>query len=406
MSLISSLVRNIKPSPTLSLTAKAKELQRKGVDIISLTVGEPDFQTPPNVKEVAVRAINEGFTKYTEVGGIPELKIAIQKKLSDENELDYDIDEIIVSNGGKQVIYNALIASIDPGDEVIIPAPYWVSYVDMVILAGGKPVVVECGEEENFKINYHKLRKYVTDKTKWLILNSPSNPTGMIYTKDELEDIAEVVRECPQLHVMSDDIYEHIIYEEEKFYNIAMACPDIKSRVFIVNGVSKSYSMTGWRIGYGAGDKELIKAMTKIQSQSTSNPCSISQRAAREAITGPQDFIKERSDEFQARRNYVITQINDIHDMDCIMPKGAFYLFPSCKKFIGKKIPGGGIIKDSNSFAEYLLNSAGVAVVPGSAFGMEGYFRMSYALSKQTLMEACIRIREACDNILHQENIL
>lgn len=404
MSLISSLVRNIKPSPTLALTQKAKELQRKGVDVIPLTVGEPDFQTPPNVVEVAIRSINEGFTKYTEVGGIPELKISIQKKFAEENDLDYDVDEIIVSNGGKQVIYNLLRASINPGDEVIIPAPYWVSYVDMVILAGGTPVVVECGEEDNFKINRSKLRQYVTSKTKWLILNSPSNPTGMIYTKDELEDIAEVLRECRQVHVLSDDIYEHIMYEEEPFYNMAMVAPDIKSRVFIVNGVSKAYAMTGWRIGYGAGDKELIKAMTKIQSQCTSSPCSISQKAAREALSGPQEFIKERSDEFQARRNYVITQINDIRDMNCIMPKGAFYLFPSCKKFIGKKIPGGGVIKDSASFAEYLLNSAGVAVVPGSAFGMEGYFRMSYALSKQVLMEACARIREACDKIHHHED--
>lgn len=403
MSLISSLVRNIKPSPTLSLTQKAKELQRQGVDIISLTVGEPDFQTPLHIREVAIRAINEGFTKYTEVGGIPELKIAIQKKFAEENELDYDLEEIIVSNGGKQVIYNAFMASIDPGDEVIIPAPYWVSYIDMVILAGGTPIVVECGPEDNFKLTYHKLRKYINNKTKWLILNSPSNPTGMVYEKDELEEIAEIMRECPNLYVMSDDIYEHIIYEDTKFYNLAMIAPDIKSRVFIVNGVSKSYSMTGWRIGYGAGNADLIKAMTKIQSQSTSNPCSISQKAAREALSGPQTFLKEWRAEFQARRNYVFTQINDIQDIECIMPKGAFYMFPSCKKFFGKKTSSGVLIKDSNDFAEYLLNVAGVAVVPGGAFGMDGYFRMSYAKSKQQLMEACARIREACEKILHRD---
>lgn len=403
MSLISSLVRNIKPSPTMALTQKAKELQRKGVDVISMTVGEPDFPTPENICDEAIKSIKNGFTKYTEVGGIPELKIAIQRKFAEQNNLDYDLDEIIVSNGGKQVIYNALMASIDPGDEVIIPAPYWVSYVDMVLLAGGKPVIVECSESDNFKITYNKIRKYINNKTKWLILNSPSNPTGMIYEKDELEEIAEIVRECPNLHVMSDDIYEHIIFEDEQFYNLAMAAPDIKDRVFIVNGVSKAYSMTGWRIGYGAGSSDLIKAMSKIQSQSTSSPCSISQKAAREALIGPQDFIKQRAAEFQARRNFVVTQINDIRDMECILPKGAFYVFPSCKKFIGKRRPGGGLIKDSNDFAEYLLTSAGVAVVPGSAFGMEGYFRMSYALSKQTLMEACSRIRDACDKIMHQD---
>ena len=402
MSLISKLVRNIKPSPTLALTQKAKELQRKGVDIISLGVGEPDFQTPTHIREVAVRAINEGFTRYTEVGGIPELKIAVQKKFAEENDLDYGLDQIIVSNGGKQVIYNALRASLDPGDEVIIPAPYWVSYVDMVLLAGGKPFVVECSEEDNFKLTYNKIRKFITKKTKWIILNSPSNPTGMIYEKDELEEIAEIVRECPNLYVLSDDIYEHIIFEDEKFYNLAMVAPDIKSRVFIVNGVSKAYSMTGWRIGYGAGDADLIKAMTNIQSQSTSNPCSISQKAARDALSGPQTFLKEWRDDFQARRNYVIAQLNDIRDIECILPKGAFYLFPSCKKFFDKKLPGGGIVRDSNDFAQYLLSSVGVAVVPGSAFGMEGHFRLSYALSKQQLMDACTRIREACDRIHHQ----
>jgi len=403
MSLVSSLVKNIKPSPTLLLTQRAKELQRQGVDIISLTAGEPDFETPPLVKEVAIRAIQEGFTKYTAVGGIPELKVAVQKKFMEENNLDYDVDEIIISNGGKQVLYNLFLASINPGDEVIIPAPYWVSYIDMIILAGGKPVIVECSEEDDFKLTYSKLRKFISNKTKWLILNSPSNPTGAVYSQKELESIAEVARECPNLNIVTDDIYEHIIFDDEKFSNLAMVAPDLKSRIFIVNGVSKAYSMTGWRIGYGAGNSDLINAMTKIQSQSTSNPCSISQKAAREALAGPQDIIHERKMDFQARRNYIYSSMKSIVGIDCMMPKGAFYLFPSCKNFFGKKTPSGFAIRDSNDFAEYLLNSARVAVVPGSAFGMDGYFRMSYAISKHQIMEAGIRIADACEKLLYTE---
>lgn len=399
MSLISNLAMNIKDSPTLTLTQRAKDLRSKGQNIISLTAGEPDFDTPAHVKESAIRAIKEGFTRYTAVGGIEELKISIQKKLVEEHDIDYDLDEIIVSNGGKQVIYNALLASLNPGDEVIIPAPYWVSYPDMVTLAGGKPIIVECSEEDDFKITYHKLRQHITSKTKWLILNSPGNPTGMVYEKDELEEIAEIVRESPNLHVLSDDIYENIIYDDHKFYNLAMVAPDIKSRIFIVNGVSKAYSMTGWRIGYGAGDEDLIQAMTKIQSQTTSSPCSISQRAAREALSGPQTLLKDRAKEFQERRTYMVNQLNEIRNMECLTPKGAFYLFPNCKQFFGKKTAKGDLINDSHEFAEYLLSHAGIAVVPGSAFGMEGYFRISYAASKSLLVEACIRIREACEDL-------
>ncbi len=401
MSLIASKLHNIKPSATLSLTQKALELQKQGRDIISLTVGEPDSDTPQNIKEAAIRAINAGFTKYTSVDGISELKIAIQKKFLRENNLDYDIREIIVGAGAKQVIYNLFMASINEGDEVIIPAPYWVSYVDIVLLAGGVPVVVECTMEESFKLTHHKLRKHITDKTKWIILNSPSNPTGAIYSAEELEMIAEVMRECQHVYTMTDDIYEHIIFDEKKFHSLAAIAPDLQSRIFVVNGISKSYAMTGWRIGYGAGPKELIKAMTLIQSQSTSNPSSISQYAAIEALSGDQSFIAKQNKEFMERRNFVATQLNQIEGMDCLLPDGAFYLFPSCKSFFGKKMPSGAIINDSNDFAEYLLQYADVAVVPGSAFGLEGHFRVSIAVSKTSLIAACIRITEACEKILY-----
>ncbi|MGV2432152.1 MAG UNVERIFIED_CONTAM: pyridoxal phosphate-dependent aminotransferase [Rickettsiaceae bacterium] len=401
MSLIASSIAKIKPSPTLSLTQKAAELKKQGADIISLTVGEPDFDTPENVKEAAINAIQAGFTKYTNVDGIVELKMAIQKKLLSENDLDYELKEIMVSNGGKQVIYNLFMASINPGDEVIIPAPYWVSYIDIVMLAGGTPVVVDCTEEDNFKLSYHKLRKAITSKTKWVIINSPSNPTGLFYDTEELESVAEVMRECPQIHVLTDDIYEHIIFDNKKFVNLAMVAPDLKSRIFIVNGVSKAYSMTGWRIGYGVGNPELIKAMTIIQSQSTSNPCSISQKAAIEAISGNQEFVKKQAIEFETRRNFVLSQLKQIHGMDCVTPDGAFYLFPSCKEFFGKITPGGTVINDSSDFANYLLQYFGVAVVPGSAFGAEGYFRISYATSKDVLIDACMRIIDACEKLMH-----
>jgi aspartate aminotransferase len=401
MSLIASKLKNIKPSATLALSQKAVELQKNGRDIISLTVGEPDFDTPQNIKDAAIKAINAGFTKYTNVDGISELKIAIQKKLLKENGLDYDTKEIIVSTGAKQVIYNLFMASINPGDEVIIPAPYWVSYVDIVLLAGGTPVIIECTMEEGFKLTHHKLRKHITDKTKWIIINSPSNPTGSVYTAQELEMIAEVMRECKHVYVMTDDIYEHIIFDDRKFEVLGAVAPDLQSRIFVVNGVSKSYAMTGWRIGYGAGPKELIKAMTLIQSQSTSNPSSISQYAAIEALSGDQSFIATQNLEFQKRRNFVVTQLSQIEGMDCINPDGAFYIFPSCKNFFGKKMPSGAIINDSNDFAEYLLQYADVAVVPGSAFGLDGYFRISIAVSKPSLVTACIRIIDVCEKLLY-----
>lgn len=401
MSLLSSRISAIEPSPTLELNQRAKELRKSGQDIIALTVGEPDFDTPENVKLAAIRAIKEGFTKYTNVDGIVELKTAIQKKLLNDNNLEYDLDEIMTGTGAKQIIYNLFMASINPGDEVIIPAPYWVSYADIIKIAGGEPKIVNCSIENNFKLSAEALRQNITAKTKWLILNSPSNPTGAIYTKRELEMLAEVMREYTQLNVMTDDIYEHIIFDNKEFYNIAMVAPELKERIFIVNGVSKSYSMTGWRLGYGAGNAKLIKGMKIIQSQSTSHPCSISQKAALEAITGDQDAVEKMRKSFQERRDFVYNMLGEIRGLECRKPEGAFYLFPKCSSFFGRKNPHGSIINNSIDFAEYLLTQHSIAVVPGSAFGMEGYFRMSYAVSKETLITAIQRLNVACDQLMN-----
>lgn len=398
-SLVSKRMELIQPSATLVLTQKAAELKRAGQDILSLTVGEPDFDTPINIKEAAIVAIKEGFTKYTNTDGIPELKMAIQKKFAEENHVGYELREIIVSSGGKQVIFNLMMASLNPGDEVIIPAPYWVSYPDITILAGGTPVIVKCNFEDNFKMNGHKLRNAITNKTKWVILNSPSNPTGAVYTKTELEEIAEVMREQTHVFALVDDMYEHIIFDRVKFYTLAEIAPDLQHRIFTMNGVSKAYSMTGWRIGYGAGPHHLVKAMTMIQSQSTSNPCSISQMAAVEALSGDQSFIPQNAATFQEKRDLVLHLLHQIHGMKCLKPEGAFYLFPSCNTFFGKKMPDNKMIEDSDDFASYLLEFAGVAVVPGSAFGMEGHFRISYATSKSILQAACHRIMDACEKL-------
>jgi aspartate aminotransferase len=399
-SLVAKRMELIQPSATLSLTQKAAELKREGRDILSLTVGEPDFDTPLNIKEAAITAIKEGFTKYTNTDGIPELKMAIQKKFSHENNISYELREIIVSSGGKQVIYNILMASLNPGEEVIIPAPYWVSYPDITILAGGTPVIVKCSLEDNFKMNGHRLRNAITPKTKWVIINSPSNPTGAVYTKGELEEIAEVMREQTHIYALVDDMYEHIVFDGIKFHTLAEIAPDLKHRIFTINGVSKAYSMTGWRIGYGAGPHHLVKAMTIIQSQSTSNPCSISQMAAVEAISGDQSFIKTNSNTFQEKRDLVLHMLHQIHGMKCLKPQGAFYLFPSCATFFGKKRPDNKMIEDSDDFASYLLEFANLAVVPGSAFGLEGYFRISYATSKTILHAACQRLVDACDKLV------
>ena len=400
MSIISTRLNAIKPSPTLAVVRKTLELKRAGIDIIALGAGEPDFDTPDNIKEAAIKAIKDGFTKYTNVEGMPALKEAIQAKFKRENNIDYDLDEIIVSTGGKQVIYNLFMASLNKGDEVIIPAPYWVSYPDMVLLAEGTPVFANCGIESNFKLSSEALEQLITPKTKWLIINSPSNPTGASYSHSELENIAEILRKHPHVNVMSDDIYEHIIFDGFKFYTLAEIAPDLKDRIFTVNGVSKAYSMTGWRIGYGAGSKALIKAMTIIQSQSTSNPCSISQAAAVEALNGVQGYIAQNALNFEKKRDLALSILQRVKYFECYKPEGAFYLFIKCDKIFGAKTKSGKVINNSNDFGEYLLEEAKVAVVPGIAFGLEGHFRISYATSMEELEEACLRMEErACNSI-------
>lgn len=399
MSLISKRLELVKPSPTLSIVNKTIELQKLGKDIISLGAGEPDFDTPDNIKEAAIKAIRDGITKYTNVSGIIELKQAVQAKFKNENQLDYSLDDIIISSGGKQVIYNLFMASLDKEDEVIIPSPYWVSYPDIVMLAGGTPVFINCDMANNFKLNPEGLERIITSKTKWLIINSPSNPTGAAYTRKELEDIAALLRNYPHINIMSDDIYEHIIFDNFQYYTFAQIAPDLHERIFTVNGVSKSYSMTGWRIGYGAGFKPLVKAMTIIQSQSTSNPSSISQMASIEALTGRQDFIKINTNNFEKKRDLALSILNNVPALSCYRPDGAFYLFPQCKGLFGLKTPNGKVIKNSHDLAQYLLEDSGVAVVPGVAFGLEGYFRISYSTSIDNLQEGCLRIERACTQL-------
>lgn len=375
---------------------KAAELKASGKDIISLGMGEPDFDTPQNIKDAAIAAINKGDTKYTAVDGTAALKKAIIAKFKRENSLEYKASEICVSTGAKQVIYNALIASINPGDEVIIPAPYWVSYPDMVLLAGGTPVIVDSSEKNNFRISPSALEKKITPKTKWIILNSPSNPTGSCYSTSELKLLADVLLRHPQVHVMADDIYEHLIFDDLKFATICEVEPKLKDRTLIVNGVSKAYAMTGWRIGYGAGPEKLIKAMSMIQSQSTSSPSSISQAASVEALNGVQDYIKTNAEIFQARRDMVVKMLNKIDGINCNTPNGAFYVFPSCRGLFGKKTTSGKVIENDNDFAAYLLEEALVAVVPGVAFGAPDFFRISYAASEEFLQNSMQRIADAC----------
>lgn len=396
MSLIAKRLNLIKPSATLAVVQKSIEMKKAGVDIISLGAGEPDFDTPQNIKEAAIQGIRDGCTRYTDVAGMPELKAAIKAKFKRENDLDFETDEVMASTGGKQVIYNLFTASLDEGDEVIIPAPYWVSYPDMVLLANGIPVFAPTDMATNFKIIPQKLEQFITTKTKWLILNSPSNPTGAGYSREELTELAKVLLKYPHVYVLSDDIYEHIVFDGFKFYTLLQVAPELKDRVFTVNGVSKAYAMTGWRIGYGGGPKNLIKAMTMIQSQSTSNPSSVSQIAAIEALNGTQNFIKDNARLFQTRRDSAIELLNSIEGVKCYKPEGAFYLFPQCQGLFGRRTPSDRIINDSTTLADYLLEQAQVAVVPGSAFGLEGYFRISYALSNEKLATALNKIVAAC----------
>ncbi|MDA9708730.1 pyridoxal phosphate-dependent aminotransferase [Alphaproteobacteria bacterium] len=396
---ISTRVDNIKPSPTMEVTSKARELKAAGKDIIGLGAGEPDFDTPSHIKEAAIKAIKDGQTKYTAVDGIPELKKAIINKFNIENNIVYKNSEVTVATGGKQILYNAFQATVNKGDEIIIPSPYWVSYPDMVILAQGSPVFVATKKENNFKVTVEMLEKVINEKTKWVILNSPSNPTGTCYSREELEEIGDFLKKYENILIMTDDIYEKITYENFIFSTMAEVLPELKSRILTVNGVSKAYSMTGWRIGYAGGPEFLIKSMAKIQSQSTSNPTSISQYAALEALTSSNSFLNENNAVFLRRRNLILDFINKSNGLECNKPNGAFYIFPSCEKLIGLRTQGGKIINNSSDFSTYLLEEAGVAVVPGIAFGMENFFRISYATSDEILKEAGSRIKDACSRL-------
>ena len=399
MSIVADRLSRIKPSPTIAVTTKAQELKAAGRDVIGLGCGEPDFDTPDFIKEASYEAIKGGDTKYTAVDGTPALKDAVIAKFKRDNGLDYARDQISVGTGGKQVLYNALMASVNPGDEVIIPAPYWVSYPDMVLLAEGTPVIVECSAENNFKMTAADLEAAITPKTKWLIFNSPSNPTGGAYTHDELRALTDVLVKYPHVYIMSDDMYEHLVYDDYEFCTPAQVEPALYDRTLTVNGVSKSYAMTGWRIGFAGGPKDLIKAMAKVQSQSTSNPSSVSQAAAVAALNGDHSFLAERNEVFKERRNMVVDMLNAADGLECLTPEGAFYVYPSCAGLIGKTTPEGKVIENDEDFVTYLLESEGVACVHGEAFGLSPYFRISYATSNESLKEACTRIQRACASL-------
>jgi aspartate aminotransferase len=399
MGLVARTLERVKPSPTMAITAKAREMKAAGFDVIGLGAGEPDFDTPDNIKQAAIKAIERGETKYTAVDGIPELKRAVVDKFKRENGLDYKPSEITVGSGGKQVLYNALLATLDPGDEVIVPSPYWVSYPDIVLLAGAEPVVVETKLEDGFKLKPEALACAITPRTKWFIFNSPSNPTGAAYTRDEIEALTAVLAKHERVWVLSDDIYEHLVYDGFEFTTPAAVEPKLKSRTLTLNGVSKAYSMTGWRIGYGGGPEPLIKAIATLQSQSTSNPCSISQWAAVEALEGPQDFLKDWVKSFQERRDLVVSMLNQAKGIDCHKPEGAFYVYPSCAGTIGKTTREGKTIGSDEDFATALLQEEGVAVVHGAAFGLSPFFRISYATGIEALEEACRRIQRFCANL-------
>lgn len=399
MSFLSATLSRVKPSPTIAVTTKAQELRAAGHDVIGLGAGEPDFDTPENIRAAGIRAINEGKTRYTAVDGIPELKAAVCAKFARENGLDYTPTQVSVASGGKQILYNALMATLDPGDEVIIPAPYWVSYPDMVLLGGGTPVVVETTLENRFKLTPEQLEAAITPRTKWLIFNSPSNPTGAGYARDELKALTDVLMRHPHVWVMTDDMYEHLVFDGFEFCTPAQVEPGLYDRTLTCNGVSKAYAMTGWRIGYAAGPAELIAAMRKIQSQSTSNPCSISQWAAVEALSGPQDFIEANKAVFQRRRDLVVGMMNATPGITCPTPEGAFYVYPSIAGLIGKTTPQGRVIDSDEAFATALLEEAKVAVVFGAAFGLSPHFRISYATSDEALKEACTRIQTFCASL-------
>ena len=399
MNFIADRLKRIKPSMTVGINVKANALRAEGKDVLVLAAGEPDFDTPLNIRKAAVTAMEEGQTRYVPGKGTPVLQKAIQSKFLKDNNLNYDLDEIIVGVGGKHIIYNAMMATINPEDEVIIPAPFWVSYPDIVLLAEGKPIIVPCPEDQNFKLTADQLEKSINNKTKWLMLNSPSNPTGSLYSKQELQRLADVLLRYPQVLIMSDDIYEKVIYDDLEFSTIASVEPKLKDRCLTLNGVSKSYCMTGWRLGYCGAPKEIIAAMNKIQSQSTTSTSSISMAASVEALNGSQDFIDKHNQAFVRRRDLVVNLLNQIDGLSCLTPQGAFYVYPSCAGVIGKKTPEGQKISNDEDFMSYLLESEGIAGVHGAAFGLSPYFRLSYATSDETLKDACARIKRACEKL-------
>jgi len=397
MAFIADSLKRVKPSPTIAVSTKAAELKAAGRDVIGLGAGEPDFDTPDNIKEAAIKAIWEGKTKYTPADGTPEVKKAVCVKFKRDNGLAYEPNQITVNNGGKHTIYNALVATLNPGDEVVIPTPYWVSYPDMTLLAGGTPVFAEATLENNFKLQPEVLDAAISDRTKWVMLNSPSNPSGAAYSADEMKALTDVLLKYPHVWVMADDMYEHIVYDDFEFVTPAQVEPRLYDRTLTVNGVAKAYAMTGWRIGFAGGPVELINAMRKVQSQSTSNPCSISQAATVEALTGTQHFLKERAAVFQKRRDMVVAMLNEVDGIICPTPEGAFYVYPSIAGLIGRKTPAGAVIESDLDFCTYILDAEGVAAVHGEAFGLSPHFRVSYATSDEALIEACKRIKRACD---------
>ncbi len=399
MGFIADSLARIQPSATIAISTKAMELKAEGRDIIGLSAGEPDFDTPDNIKEAAIKAIREGRTKYTPVDGVPELKQAICAKFKRDNGLAYEPSQISVGTGGKQVLFNALLATLNPGDEVIVPTPYWVSYPDIVLLGGGRPVFAETTLDNGFKLQAAALEAAITPKTKWLVFNSPSNPSGAAYSHAELKALTDVLLRHPQVWILTDDMYEHLVYDDFKFVTPAQVEPALLDRTLTMNGVSKAYAMTGWRIGYAAGPAMLINAMRKLQSQSTSNPCSISQWAAVEALNGPQDFIASNNEKFKGRRDLVVSMLNQANGLSCPTPEGAFYVYPCCEGLIGKTSPSGRLIKNDEDFVTTLLAEEGVAAVHGAAFGLEPFFRVSYATSNEALEDACERIQRFCNNL-------
>ena len=399
MSIISNSLKRIKPSPTIAVSQKARELRAAGKDVIGLGAGEPDFDTPINIRNAAKKAMDEGKTRYVPGKGTSDLQTAIINKFKRDNNISYSKEEIMVGVGGKHIIYNAMMATLNPNDEVIIPAPFWVSYPDIVLLAEGKPIIVQCSSDQNFKITPSQLEKNISNKTKWLMLNSPSNPTGAIYSNQELKEISKVLLKFPNIFILTDDIYEKIIYDDFNFSTLASVEPKLKNRILTMNGVSKAYCMTGWRLGYCGGPKEIIAGMNKIQSQSTTSTSSISMAAAVEALNGNQEFINEHNLVFKNRRDLVVEKLNQIEGIKCNKPSGAFYVYPSCEGIIGKETPSGKIINSDEDLMNFLLESQGIAGVHGAAFGLSPYFRLSYATNEKTLIEACRRIKVACEDL-------